>query len=96
MDNKKNQINKNQDQNNLYKSKYWLVFYDKTDEEQLFMFRNAKEILQFQKKPVNQKEIKKMNITIYNVLRKGIENNFCRFLNGEVMRLYLIDITDED
>ena len=80
----------------LYKNKYAISFYSEDGEDFRYLFYNVKEILKFKKIPINEKNVRDMNITIYNVLKKGKENNKCRFLTGETMRLYLVDMYDEE
>lgn len=89
-------IHQQNQQPKLYKNKYALSFYDLNGEDFRYLFYNVKEILKFQKKPITQKNVQKMNITIYNVLKKGKENNICRFLTGEKLRLYLVDMNEDD
>ena len=81
-----------QSTNQLYKGRYVITFYDKTGDEFMYMFNNVKEILEFKKIPVTKNNMHKMYITLYNILRKGTENNICTFLTGEKLRIYLIDI----
>ena len=76
----------------LYKNKYCIVFYDVTGEEFKYLFNNAREILEFQGKKVTKKSMQNMNNVLYKIFQKGINNNICTFLNGEKLRVYLIDI----
>lgn len=79
-------------QPNLYKNKYCIVFYDITGEEFKFLFNNVREILEFQHKKVTKDSMQKMNNKLYYIFKKGIDDNICTFLNGEKLRVYLIDI----
>jgi len=79
----------------LYKNRYMLSFYDLDGEEFRYCFNNVKEILKFKGKPITENNVKKMNIIIYNVLKKGKDNNICRFLTGEKLRLYLVDMQED-
>ena len=79
--------------NNLYKGKYFIVFYDKTDEHLLYMFNNVKEILDFKKKEVNRNNIILVNVELYRALKS--EFHFTRFLTGDVMRVYIIEDKEE-
>lgn len=91
----KTQENKTEkDSNNkLYKNKYHIVFYDKNGEDFRYCFKNVQEILRFQKKPITKETTHMLYSEIYRVLRKG-DNNLCTFLNGETMRLYIMDLND--
>lgn len=82
----------NQSTNQLYKGKYVITFYDIDGDEFRYMFNNVREILEFKKIPITKYNMKKMYITLYNILRKGIDNNICTFLTGEKLRIYLIDV----
>lgn len=75
--------------NNLYKGKYFIVFYDKTDEHLLYMFDNVKEILEFKHKEINRNNIILVNVELYRALKS--EFHFTRFLTGDVMRVYIIE-----
>lgn len=80
--------------NNLYKGKYFIVFYDKTDEHLLYMFNNVKEILDFKKKEVNRNNIILVNVELYRALKS--EFHFTRFLTGDVMRVYIIEDKEDE
>ncbi len=76
----------------LYKGKYFLVFYDKTDEELLYLFENVREILKFMGKEITRQNINIINVELYRALRST--EHFCRFLTGEVLRVYMISNVD--
>lgn len=76
----------------LYKGKYFLVFYDKTDEELLYIFENVRDILKFMGKKITRQNINLINVELYRALRS--KEHFCRFLTGEVMRVYMISDVD--
>lgn len=80
-------------ENRFYKGKYFIVFYDKTDEKFLYMFDNVKQILKFQNKPITSENTKCINRYLYKALKS--EEHFITFLTGEVMRVYIIDTTEE-
>ena len=79
---------------NFYKGKFLIVFYDEEDENLKFMFDNVREILKYQKKEINRKNVNRINIEIYLALRK--EGHFTRMLNGERLRVYLINLKEGD
>lgn len=76
----------------LYKGKYFLAFYDKTDEELLYIFENVRDILKFMGKKITRQNINLINVELYRALRS--KEHFCRFLTGEVMRVYMISDVD--
>lgn len=73
----------------LYKSRYFIVFYDKTDEELMYSFDNVREILAFMGKEPTPRNISNIYVDLYNALRS--EEHFVTFLTGEVLRVYIID-----
>lgn len=78
----------------FYKGNFFIVFYDKTDEELLYMFDNVREILKFQKKPITRQSVNLINAMLYRALRS--EHHFVKFLTGEVMRVYIINLNEDD
>lgn len=74
----------------LYKKKYIIVFYDKTDEELMYWFNNIPEVLRFMKKEVNSNNIKVIQNNLYRALKS--EEHFCTFLTGKTLRVYIIQI----
>lgn len=77
----------------LYKGKYFIVFYDKTDEKFLYSFDNVREILKFQGKELCCANVNAINKYLYKALKS--EEHFITFLTGEVMRVYIIDAVEE-
>lgn len=77
----------------LYKGKYFIVFYDKTDTKFLESFDNVREILKFQNKPITRQNVNLINVELYRALRT--DTHFTRFLTGEVMRVYIIDTSSD-
>lgn len=85
---------KSSDKFKFYKGRYIIVFYDKEDNDLLYVFNNVKEILQFQKKEVNKQNLNIMNINLYNALNR--DDNTCNFLiKGIPMRVYIVDLKEE-
>ena len=78
----------------LYKGKYIIAFYNKEDEELLYVFDNIKEILEFQKKEVNKRNLAILKTELYRALRS--EFHFITFLTGDVMRVYVIENEEEE
>lgn len=71
-----------------YKGSYFIVFYDKTDEYLKYMFDNVRDILTFMRKPINRHNVNVINNELYKALRT--DTHFCRFLTGEVLRVYIV------
>ena len=77
----------------FYKNKYIITFYDVTDEVLLYIFDNVREILEFQNKEITRQNVNLINVELYNALQR--KDNLCRFLNGEFMRVYIIDMEND-
>lgn len=71
-----------------YKNSYFIVFYDKDDENLVYMFDNTREILNFIGKPVTRKNVLLLNTEIYRALKT--DTHLTRFMNGEILRVYII------
>lgn len=71
-----------------YKGSFFIVFYDKTDEYLKYSFDNVREILQYLGKPITRKNVNIINIELYRALKT--ETHFTRFLNNEILRVYII------
>lgn len=78
----------------LYKGRYFITFYDKDDTHFLQMFDNVREILKFQHKPITRQNVNLVNVELCRALRT--DTHLTRFLTGEVMRVYIIDASDND
>ena len=78
----------------LYKGQYFIVFYDKTDTNFLESFDNVREILKFQHKSITRQNVNLVNVELYRALRT--DTHLTRFLTGELMRVYIIDASDDD
>lgn len=72
----------------LYKGRYFLVFYDKTDEELKYMFDNVREILKFMQKPITRQNVNLVNVELCRALRSS--THMTRFLTGDILRVYMI------
>lgn len=77
----------------LYKGHCFIIFYDKTDEIPLYIFDNVREILKWQKKEISSTNVNQINVEIYRAIKSG--RHLTRFLNGEWLRVYIIDIKGE-
>lgn len=78
----------------LYKGRFFLVFYDKSDENLKYMFDNVRDILKFMGQEVTRLNVNRVNVELYRALSS--KKHFCRFLTGEVLRVYMISNDDVD
>lgn len=78
----------------LYKGRYFIAFYDKTDEHFIELFDNVREILRWQGKPITRRAVNQVNVMLCRALQS--EHHFTRLLTGEVMRVYIIDSTADE
>ena len=74
---------------NLYKEKYFIVFYSLDDEELLYMFDNVREICKFQGKELTRTNINLINVEIYRGLKR--KTRLVRFLTVEPMKIYIFE-----
>ena len=79
---------------NFYKGKYIIAFYDKNDNQILYVFDNVREILKFIGDDLNEKNLRRINVLLYRALKS--DEHFVTFLTGEVMRVYIINKEEED
>ena len=77
----------------FYKGSYFIVFYDKTDENLEYMFDNVRDILKFMKVPVTRGNVCRVNNEIYRALKT--DTHFIRFLDGQILRVHLVDIKED-
>ena len=78
----------------LYKGSSFIVFYDYSDEKIKYIFDNVREILKFQHKECTRQNVNLVNVNIYLALRK--QGHLSRFLNGELLRVYIINLEGEE
>lgn len=78
----------------LFKGRYLIVFYDKTDEVQMAMFDNIHEICKYKKLEATTNNYNLVKVELYRALRRPDHKTL--MLTGELMRVYLIDTIDED
>lgn len=77
-----------------YRGKFFIVFYDKTDEWLKYMFDNVRDILTFMKRPITRQNVNIINNELYRALKT--DTHFTRFLTGEVLCVHIIKTSDED
>lgn len=72
-----------------YKGSFFIVFYDKDDEYLQYMFDNVREILKYLNKPITRYNVNLINNELYRALKT--KTHFTRFLNNEILRVYIIN-----
>lgn len=78
----------------LYKGKYFLVFYDKADENLLYMFDNVRALCQHCGLDVTRRNINNLNVQLFHALSS--KTHFFRMSANETCRVYMISANDED
>ena len=78
----------------LYKGRYFLAFYDKSDEELLYIFNNIEEILKYKKEEINYYNKNITGVKLCRALKN--QGNFTRMIDGSLMRVYIIDTEGSD
>lgn len=76
----------------FYKGAFLIAFYDIDDNELMYLFDNVNEVLKFMKKPQTPENLQLVRTEIYRGLRR--KDNFTRFLTGEILKIFLINIKE--
>ena len=87
-------MNLTEDGVKYFKGKYLIAFYNKEDTCLLHMFDNIKEICRYKNLEDSLKSYNLIKVELYRALKR--EDHFTRMLNGSLMRVYTIDMTNED
>lgn len=77
-----------------YKNKYYIVFYDVTDEVFVDMFNSLRDIAKYRGMDVTPENIRLLNVELLNALKRP--NNYTEMLNGKPMHVYLVDINSTE
>lgn len=77
-----------------YKDKYFLVFYDKADEELLYLFDNVNQLCDHLKLERTRRNVNNLNVRLFHALRS--ETHFFRMSAHETCRVYMISVDDEE
>lgn len=85
-----NQLNSDK----LFKGKYLIAFYGADDETPIVVFNNIKEIMEYRGEEINQRNYTFLKVHLYKALKR--ESHSTRMLDGTPMRVYLIDMEDEE
>ena len=77
-----------------YKGKYFLVFYDESDEELLYLFDNVNQLCDHLKLERTKRNINNLNVQLFHALRS--DTHFFKMDSHEICRVYMISADDED
>lgn len=77
-----------------YKSKYFIVFYDKNDEDYIISFDNISDICRYKKLDVTQSNIQCIKNLLWSAFKKP--DHRTRMLDGRLMHVYLVDVYDNE
>ena len=77
-----------------YKNKYYIVFYDESDEVFLHIFDNVREILKYQGRECTRQNVNLVNVELYRALKS--ESHITKFLDNTKTRVYIIDREEND
>ena len=75
-----------------YKRKYYISFYDESDENVFRTFKNIKEICAYKNKELTSNNLNLVSVELNRALKR--EEHVTRMLDGSLMHVYLIDIRD--
>ena len=78
----------------LYKRKYHIVFYDINDEDYIIGFDNVSDMCIYKGWEVNKTNLEFLRSELCHALKR--EGNTTRMLTGKSMRVYLIDVSDDE
>lgn len=73
---------------------HMIVFYDEEDENLIEIFDSIKSICSYKKKPINKDNLNLISVELCRALKR--ENHLTRMLNGQNMRVYIIDEEEEN
>ena len=78
----------------LFKGRYAIFFYDGNDEHVVTFFNNIKEICDYKNKPFTKQNYNLIKVELYRALKRCDHKTW--MLDGKPMRVYLIDIKQEE
>lgn len=78
--------------NEYYKGRYYIAFYDATDEFVITVFNNVKQICVYKNRELNKDNINLTHVELYRALKKAECST--RMLDGSLMHIHLIDVKD--
>lgn len=79
-------------QNKLYKNRYYIVFYDASDEFFVAMFNNIYQICKYKGKDYSEKNL--ISVELCRAIKR--KKSTTRMLDGSLMHVHLIDVKDID
>lgn len=78
--------------NVYYKKKYFISFYDETDENFVVSFDNLKQLCVYKGKELTSQNLILISVELYRALKRP--DHSTRMLDGNLMHVYLIDIEE--
>lgn len=78
----------------LYKKRYVIAFYKRDDDTLLYLFNNVEQVCRAAGLEVTYSNMHKISTSLYKSLRR--EDHHTRMLNGKLMCVHIIDVTDDD
>lgn len=91
---KKDQTNLFRDQSPIwYKNRYIIAFYEDDDETHFQSFDNVWDICRYKNLEINERNIRNLRNELCFALKR--ESHRTKMLNGNLMRVYLIDMIEE-
>lgn len=89
-----NSQSQNKDKSNLYKRRYHIAFYGIDDESYIAGFDNVTDICRYKGLALNKTNLDLLRSELCHALQR--DGNSTRMLNGKAMRVYLIDMEDDE
>lgn len=77
-----------------FKSKYFIVFYGENDDDYITSFDNIADICKYKQWEINLQNTQAVKNLLWVALQK--EDHRTKMLDGTLMHVYLVDITDEE
>lgn len=78
----------------LYKKRYVIAFYKTDDDTLLHLFNNVEQVCKAAGFEVNYSNMHKISVGLYKSLKR--EDHHTRLLNGKLMCVHIIDVTDDE
>ena len=76
-----------------YRGKYYIVFYDKTDEELVYLFDNPREICKQLGWEVNRRNVNTVNVNLFRALKRP--DHTTHLFRGKCYRVYIFELDEE-
>jgi len=80
--------------NTYYKKKYFISFYDESDENFVVSFDNLKQLCAYKGKELTSQNLILISVELYRALKRP--DHTTRMLDGSLMHVYLIDVENKE